>query len=172
MKEVILIGTAHLGLTPIEELVDEVMSHNPDRVLIEVDQQGNGAEEMKLLLDWCKESNVEYRCFDQSVPAEKIAGRPTKKEIDDFTAVIKETLQGVSWKELNKRSAWETTGAERPDQDFLDTFYNAEKIVERERLIEKNIVSVLTGGTNVVVTGAGHLTHLLKAIPGSAAPLR
>jgi len=93
MKQVILIGTVHLGLTPIAELVDEVQSHKPDRILIEVDQDGNGAEEMKLLVQWCIDNNVEYRCIDQSVPTEKYPDQPTEKQIADFTVAISEKLQ-------------------------------------------------------------------------------
>lgn len=172
MKEVILIGTIHLGLTPIEELVSEVVTYNPDRVLIEVDKEGNGAEEMKLLLDWCKENNVEYRCFDTAVPAEKSASRPTQREIIGFAELIKKKLHGVSWKDLNNRLTWESTGAEDVNQAFTDKFYDLDKIETRNKLIEQNIPPLLTEGTNVVVTGAGHLTHLLAAIPGSTAPLR
>jgi hypothetical protein len=43
---------------------------------------------------------------------------------------------------------------------------------EREAAIEKNILGELVDGVNVVITGAGHLTHLLAAIPDSVAPLR
>ena len=172
MRKVILIGTVHLGLTPIDELIDEVISHNPDRILIEIDQDGNGAQEMKQLLQWCKDNSAEYHCFDEAAPAEQSASGPTEKEIVDFTKAIQDKLQGVSWKDLNNPSVWKETGAEEINQAFTDKFYDPEKIKDREKLLDKNISNLLTEGTNVVVTGAGHMTRLLDSIPGSTAPLR
>lgn len=172
MKQVILIGTVHLGLTAIDELTEEVLSHKPDRVLIEADKDGNGAQEMQLLLSWCKNNNIEYRCFDESLPAEKESGRPNPEELESFTKEIKDKLSSVSWKDLNNRSVWESTGAETINQAFTEKFYDANKIKDRNKLIDQNIPPLLAEGINVIVTGAGHLSHLLESIPGSVAPLR
>ena len=43
---------------------------------------------------------------------------------------------------------------------------------ERNSILEENIKSSLIDGTNMVVTGAGHLSDLLKSLPNSKAPLR
>jgi len=172
MKQVIIIGTVHMGFTPVEELIVEVSTHRPDRVFVEVDEAGNGAKEMQGLYSWLVSGQVAYVCFDYLLTTNKYDNQPSQTAINQFTKDMRDKLGVYNWKELNKPEIWMNCGAERLNQDFVDKYYDTEKERKREERLVSNIEEQLIDGVNVVVTGAGHVDYFLENISNSSAPLR
>lgn len=179
MKKVILLGTVHGDFTPRKELIKEVEKHKPDQLFIELTQQevSNGKEEsirkeMFYVLEYAIENKIPYILFDidESCFKDEISENEIEQASD--WGEILEYFNKFSWQELNNRAPNEIKKIKELKEEDIDKYFDRAKIKSRESKIEKNIITELIDGTNVVVTGNAHLTHMLSGIPNSFAPLR
>lgn len=179
MKNIILLGTIHLNWTPKLDLISEIKKYNPDKLLIELTEKEvfDGREhsirdEMFFALDYAQKENLQYYLFDTDVSTMKPGVTGKEPEFEAYEVEVKKLLAGKTWKDLNIEKYWKDPKVDKLEKSIIDAYYVEKKMKEREAAIEKNILGELVDGVNVVITGAGHLTHLLAAIPDSVAPLR
>jgi pheromone shutdown protein TraB len=179
MKQVILIGTIHLNWTPKDELIEEIKKYSPDKLLIELTEKEvkDGPEksirdEMFFALNYAKEAGVEYHLFDTDISTMKLGVTGKEPEFEEYEIQVKSLLAGKTWKDLNIEAYWKDPEVDKLDKFIVEKYYQKDLMDARNKTIEENIKANLVEGTNVVVTGAGHLTHLLEAFPDAMAPLR
>lgn len=179
MKEVIIIGTIHLNWTPKEELIAEIKKYNPSQVFIELtDKEVEGGrensirDEMFSVLEWVRDQGIPYILFDTDLDTLKPGVTGKEREFLDYELKVKGMLKGHNWKSLNNISPWKVKEVDDLEEFLINKFYDRKRMEERNSILEENIKSSLIDGTNMVVTGAGHLSDLLKSLPNSKAPLR
>lgn len=179
MKKVIIIGTVHLNWTPHKELIEEVKKHNPDKVLIELTEKEvlagkdkSNRDEMFAILEWIKQVNINYSLFDTNINTFKSGITGKEAGFVEYELRVKNLLKDYEWKKLNSQAPWHIKEVKELEDYLVEKYFDKEKMQNRNREIENNIQSELVSGVNVVVTGAGHVSDLLKALPNSTAPLR
>lgn len=179
MKKVIVIGTIHLDWTPKSELLLEVKKHKPDKIFIELTKkeveggrENSIRDEMFFVLNFAEEENIPYYLFDTDINTLKEGVTGKEKGFLEYENKVKKLLSDYSWKDLNSRKPWENSEVKKNEDYIVEKFFDIEKMKQRNELISKNIQENLVEGTNVIVTGAGHITDLLEDLPNSVAPLR
>ena len=176
MKKVIIIGTIHLGWTPGDELKAEIAKYNPDKLFIELtDSEVEGVsirDEMFIALDWARENIVPYAFFDSDFGSLKDGITGKEPEFMAQELRVKEMLKEHNWKSLNNRGPWNDPEIKKAEDEIIAKYFDLEKKRRREEVMTQNIMSELVEGTNVVITGAGHITHFLADIPNAVAPFR
>ena len=179
MKQVIIIGTIHHHWTPCEELMAEIERHRPDKLFIELSdidiKNGEAAsirDEMFCALRWAKEQEIPYELFDIDEDTLRPGVTGKEPEFMEQERKVKAILGSNDWRSLNNQSLWEDPEVKEIEDAIVEKYFDKEKTDARNRILADNITHGLVEGVNVVVTGAGHITHLLEDIPQSVAPLR
>lgn len=167
MQQLIFIGTLHLGFTPLTELKELLLTHKPNMLLVEIQQQDLNTdnistypEEMQFCVNYAKEHAINCKGFDCSINIEykKVQKEDQERLLQEQTKII----QQHNWKTFNK----EEYG------DILKTLswnkvININKWNEREEHMNKNIQEIIKqqNGTIVIVTGSGHIPYFRKQFP-------
>lgn len=180
MKKVIIIGTIHLRWTPKEELWEVLSDLNPDQVLVELSDEelhvrprsASIRDEMFFAYDWAVEHNTLVNFFDTEDSPLKDGITGEEPEFVEHELKCKELLKNYSWKDLNKREPWRISEVKELEDVIIEKYFDVEKSIEREQKMLNTIVDKLIEGTNVIVTGAGHLSFFEKEIPDAILPFR
>lgn len=179
MKKVIILGTIHLGFTPKDELIKEIEKYKPDQLLIELTekevkegQENSIRDEMFYVHEFASSSAIPYVLFDTDEDTLKDGITGTEPDFLLMEEKVKQVLVGSDWKELNEAHPWLQKDIKEIEDRIVTTYFDTNRMKMREIKIAQNIRENLIEGTNVVITGCGHITHLLQDLPGSVAPLR
>lgn len=170
MQKIIFIGTIH-GFTPIKDLEEIFEKYKPNQILIEICQKdvlNNSIEsypkEMIEAYHWAKNNKIKVVGFDSKINvfAEKKTEEDNKKVIEEEGEIIKKH----GWKDFNKEKFLE----------LLDKLENGLTDERKFRLRQEkmfcNITDNLAEGTNIIITGAGHLKFFENKFPVAIFPLR
>lgn len=153
---------------------------NPDNVLIELSpeelndrpREDSIRDEMFVAYDWATEHHKHVDVFD--IEDDTLKEGVTGKEPDfmELELKVKDLLKDYSWRELNRSEPWSIPEVVRLENIILEKYFNTEKTKARDFRLLQNITDKLIDGTNLVITGAGHLTFLKEQIPTARLLLR
>lgn len=180
MKEVVIIGTIHLNWTPKEELWEVLNYINPDQVLVELSDEelnirprtDSIRDEMFSAYDWAIKNNRLVNFFDIEDSPLKNGITGKEPEFIEHELRSKELLKNYSWKDLNKAEPWKISEVKEIEDKIVEKYFDLTKSKEREQKMLANILSKLIDGTNVIVTGAGHLSFFERELPNAVIPFR
>lgn len=181
MKQIILIGTLHLGLTPKKDLIAEISKHKPDKLLIELTEEEvvaganeSNRDEMFVALNYAVANHISYELYDVDFSTLLSGITGSEPDFVELHEEIEKCIRGkgLDWKQTNQPGSIIDVEINKIDRKIVDRFFDKDKIKKRNQLLAKNIEGNLIEGNNVVVTGSGHIDHLLRDLPGSIAPLR
>ena len=180
MKKAIIIGTIHLHWTPKEELWEVLNELNPDQVLVELsDEELNEPprsdsirDEMFSAYDWAIQNHKLVSLFDSDDSPLKDGVTGKEEEFIQHELKCKELLKSYSWKDLNKQEPWEISEVKELEDKIKEKYFDTEKSQAREQKMLKEIKCKLIDGTNVIITGAGHLSFFEKEVPEAILPFR
>lgn len=180
MKKVIIIGTIHLNWTPREELWEVLNNINPDQVLVELSgeelnmrpRSDSIRDEIFSAYDWAIQNNKLVNYFDTEDSPLKDGVTGKEPEFLEHELKSKELLKNYSWKDLNKTEPWRISEVKELEDKITEKYFDMKKSKEREQKMLGNILNKLIEGTNVVITGAGHLSFFEKEIPDAILPFR
>ena len=177
MIQLYIIGTLHLGYTPLHELEEEIGKINPDMIGVEICQKdinNNSIEsyppETQHMLKYAQNNNITYFGFDSHTNTfnENIDVKEIEKELIEEQLKI---VEKYSWKEFNNTEIAKLLNTSK-EEELIDS----QKFKQRqEEMIQniKNIISNLEENTKVVIiTGCGHLASLGGEFPNAKFPLR
>lgn len=177
---IIIIGTIHLNWTPKDELSKVLSDINPDQVLVELSREelyerpreDSIRDEMFEAYDWAVEHNklVNYFDSEDSPLKEGVTGK--EPEFLEHELKSKDLLKSYSWKDLNKPEPWKISEVKELEDKIVAQYFDTEKSQQRERQMLKEIRAKLIEGTNVIVTGAGHLSFFERELPEAELPFR
>lgn len=170
MRNIIIIGTLHEGLTPESELFEELEKNNPSQVLVEITDEDVKSEnfssyppEMQSTYSWAKKHKVKIRGFDSKIDILKSS--VTKEKEAAAVERFKKKISGLTWKDLNKE--WQNK-----DED-IDEIIDKKKDLQREQEMLSNIRKLIAkNGTILIITGCGHLNFFEKNLSSAKFPLR
>ena len=180
MKEVIIIGTIHLNWTPKDELEKVLSDINPDQVLVELSgeelnerpRKDSIRDEMFVAYDWAVRNKKMVDYFDTGDSSLKDGVTGKEPEFLQQELRYKELLKNYSWKDLNKEKSSNIPEVKKLDDEIEEKYFDKEKSKKREHAMLDTIRGKLVEGTNVIVTGAGHLSFFKKEIPDAILPFR
>lgn len=177
---IIIIGTIHLHWTPKDELWQVLDDINPDQVLVELSHEemherprnDSIRDEMFAAFDWAVEHNklVNYFDSEDSPLKEGVTGK--EPEFLEHELKSKDLLKNYSWKDLNKPEPWQISEVKELEDRITEQYFDVEKSQLREQKMLQEIHAKLVNGTNVIVTGAGHLSFFEKELPEAELPFR
>lgn len=180
MKKVIIIGTIHLNCTPKGELEEVLRDINPDKVLVELtNNELNGdlredsiRDEMFVAYDWGVRNKKMVDYFDTEYNTLKDGVTGKESEFLQYELRCKKLLKDYSWKDLNKEEPWNIPEVAKLEDEIEKKYFDDEKSKKREYKMLDNIRSKLIDGTNVIITGAGHLSFFKREMPEAILPFR
>lgn len=179
MKKVFIIGTLHLNFTPKDELEAVLEQINPDQVLVELSpsefeqpRTESIRDEMFVAYDWAVAHHKKVDYFDNELSPLKDGVTGKEPEFVENELQVKALLKEYSWKDLNKEAPWAIPEVAQSEAKIVEKYFDVQKSKEREYFMLSSINEKLIEGTNVVVTGAGHLSFFKKEIPDAVLPLR
>ncbi len=176
MQRVVIIGTLHLGLTPLNELKSTLETLKPNQVLVELPQNiedkiktESSSNEMVFAANWAQINNIPVGCFDVD------EGNTLKDGIsennEDYLDLVKQQVSEIkafSWKELNNDRLWREGRLGKIERKlYTDCVDNKKDEAREERMLENIKRLMLPNGTIVILTGIGHLNFFEKNLPDS-----
>ena len=178
--KVVIIGTIHLNWTPKDELWEVLSDINPDQVLVELSEEelnlrprsDSIRDEMFAAYDWAIQHKKLVNYFDTEDSPLKDGVTGKEDEFLEHELKCKELLKNYSWKDLNKLEPWKISEVQELEDKITTKYFDIKKSQGREQKMLKEIRAKLIEGTNVIVTGAGHLSFFEKEIPDAQLPFR
>lgn len=170
------IGTIHCGITDNDELIEIINNLNPEFILIEMVQEDidnntieNYPDEMKYVLNWCKEKNILCYGFDSNIDiSHKNYSKENESRLIEFQM---REIKKRNWKEFNNSKICKLI-------DCNESFEVIDSFKERTREIEmkNNILNILEINKSkfkqgIVITGCGHLDFFRKEFVDANFPL-
>lgn len=172
MKKIIIIGTLH-GMTPESELEELFNKYKPEQILVEIaeadlekDKIKSYPREMVFAYKWAKKNGIPTAGFDSGINS--LRDGATEKDNQKLIEVETELLEGLTWKDMNRRE-----NDTLLDTDFYFQVVDPNKERKREEEMLKNIQNLsIEDKIVMIITGAGHLKFFEKNIPAAIFPLR
>ncbi len=173
MREILLLGTLHGGLTPKNELRSILESVVPDQLFVEltpneITNDSPFRDEMIFAYQWGKERGITVDHFDRNTGElkEGITGR--EPEFIALSNELKSALEKYTWKELNKIEISQQPQILEIEELMRAKFIDPKKEKEREDEMLKNIQDAMLPESKVLIlTGTGHLEFFLKTLQGA-----
>lgn len=172
MRKIYIIGTLHGGCTPENELEEILTNLKPDQLMVEIQQKdidgknfNDYPNEMVFGYKWAKDQNIPVYGIDTDISdiAEGKTDEDNQKVMDMQIKIINQH----NWKDFNKKGYVKLLDVPG-ELELVDK----EKADLREREMLENILeNVISKGTVVVLTGAGHLAFFGKELPEAIFPL-
>jgi len=164
MREIIIIGTLHAGLTPKQELKKFLEDVKPDQVLVEMaeeDLRKNRIDsyppEMVYTFKWSRKRNIIVNGFDCSLNTL----RKGMTDADNLKAIkdSKRLLKNLSWKDMNKEKNSKILAP--INKRLIDPLKERKRNFQMIKNIRKLMIPK---GKVVIVTGCSHLNYFEKHI--------
>ena len=172
MRTIIIIGTLHEGLTPVDELQEILEDIHPDQLLVEITKEdlqderfGKYPKEMVYAHKWAKKNNIQVNGFDS--PIDVMKHNITKEDEKHAVSEIYKLLKDHTWKDMNKKEYQDIES--RLIEELVDPLKHKKRQQEMLQNIKR---SMLSQGKILILTGAGHLEFFEEHLPEATFPFR
>lgn len=174
--QIFVIGTLHLGLTPLDELKEVLEDISPDQILIELPRGTHGVggpDEMVYAKQWARDNGINVDFFDADISVLKDSILENNAEYKELIKRQVQLLQGISWKDANKKATFTEGELAKIDKELMTKVFDVEKWNRREDEMLKNVVELMQkDGVVAILTGAGHLDFFENSPLETKLPLR
>ncbi|MFT4283164.1 MAG: hypothetical protein ACMXX6_01940 [Candidatus Woesearchaeota archaeon] len=161
MKDLFFIGTLHLGLTNLEELIGFIKDFDPELILVEIvndDIKSNNLVsypvEMVYVLKYCNLRNIKVKGFDISIDV--LNKDLSNDEVKAITRRQVDFIKDYSWIDFNKPSFIEKLNS------LSGNLFDKSNWDFRQEKMKSNIKNLSNSKRCVVVCGASHIPFFKK----------
>jgi len=180
MKEYLIIGTLHSGLTPKNELKSLLAEIEPDQVLVEL-PEGYDSEkirdravvpdEMLFAHSWAQKNNIQADCFGVESDDVDIFQEGFDEDSPEYQEVLKteeKIIEKYNWKEFNTKKVCDLLDIPVKEKIFDQSILDKQEAGMLKNIREKSI----DNGKAVIITGYDHIDYFHDNLENSSTPLR